>query len=176
MKIFIRIFWSLCILGVVFIFGAVAYSEPDTWIGYIYAKSKYDPEDKNLGGVSDHLKKVEGGYLEDRLDSYIFDKLSKAKPDSNEYKNILGFYANQAYGSRAGVRIFKEGEPYLKDLIRYGRLAEDSLTKQKYLFLAYGVATQHECYKPIFEPDFSIDQNFDFIESGDFDKVGIFHL
>jgi hypothetical protein len=99
MKIFITTFWSLCILGVVLVFGAVAYSEPDTWIGYMYAKSKYNSEEKNLGGISEHLKEVEGGYLGDRLDSYIFDKLSNAKPNSDEYKNILGFYANQAYSS-----------------------------------------------------------------------------
>lgn len=176
MKLFITIFWSFFILGVVLIFGAVAYSEPDTWIGYMYAKSKYDSDDKNLGGISKHLKEVEGGYLGDRLDSYIFDKLSQAKPDSDEYKNILGFYTNQSFGTRAGRRIFKEGEPYLKDIIRYGRLAEDPFRKQGYLFLAYGVATQDQCNKPMFKSDFSIDENFNFIESGDFDKVGIFQI
>jgi hypothetical protein len=72
--------------------------------------------------------------------------------------------------------MFEIGMPYLDSLIAYGRASEDSHTKETYLFIAYGVATRHQCYKPIFDSEYSIDENFDFLESGDYSKVGIHQL
>jgi len=173
MKRSIKIILALLVLGGVLVGGFYAYMEPQTWIGGIYLKSKYDPSEGDLQSVSKYLRTTNGGYIPPSFDDFLYGKLSVAKKDSEEYRNILGFYAHQSISSRAGTNIFESGEKYLDSIIGYGRSSSDKNKQLGFLFLAYGIAKKEQAYKPCFFSEESIARSFDYIESGELDKVAI---
>ena len=150
-----------------------AWGEPQSSLGQMYLKSRYDPAEENLQSISDQLKLTNGGYIPSSFDDFLYDKLAKAEKDSEEYKNILGFYANQSVFSRAGENIYESGDRYLGSIIEYGRNSPDKDAQKAFLFLAYGIARKEQAYKPSLSATGSISQRFDFIESGELAKVGI---
>jgi hypothetical protein len=173
MKTALKILALIFLLGVIYVIGVFTYYEPQFPLGEIYLKSKYDAEEQDLRSISEHLKETNGGRLPESFDHYLFNKLAKAKKDSTEYKNILGFYASQTESCDAGTNIFRDGSRYLPSIIQYGRAASSEEKQKGYLFLAYGVAKKKEAPSPMLTSQFSIDENFTFIETGKLSEVGI---
>jgi hypothetical protein len=166
---------TLVALGALALACGYAYMEPQSWIGGIYLRFKYNPEDRNLLKISSHLRETNGGSLPNSFDRYLFRRLEQAEPDSTEFRNIIGFYASQSMGSRAGSKMFDDGDQYLATVIRYGREATPETRQQGYLFLAYGIASKEQAYKPslFFFSSESIDDCFGHIERGDLHHLRI---
>ncbi|MES2981729.1 MAG: hypothetical protein V4727_05385 [Verrucomicrobiota bacterium] len=173
MKNALKILALIILLGVIYVIGVFTYYEPQSILGNIYLKSKYHAEEQDLRSISEHLKETNGGSLPESFDKYLFNKLVKTKEDSTEYKNILGFYADQSISSNAGMKIFEEGSQYLPSIIRYGRAASTEQRQKSFLFLAYGIAQKREAPSPMLNSQFSMDKNFTFIEEGNLSEVGI---
>lgn len=173
MKIVLKILALIFILGVVYVISVFTYYEPQSTLGHIYLKSKYRTEEPDLRNISEHLKETNGGSLPVSFDHFLFNKLAKAKKDSTEYKNILGFYADQSISSDAGMKIFEDGSQYLPPIIRYGRAASTEQRQKGFLFLAYGIAQKKEAPSPMLTSQSSIDENFKFIEEGNLSAVGV---
>jgi hypothetical protein len=166
---------TLVVLGALALTCGYAYMEPQSWIGGIFLRSKYNPEDPHLQKISSHLLETNGGYLPDSFDRYLFRRLEQAEPDSTEFRNIIAFYASQSMGSRAGSKMFEDGDQYLPSVIGYGREATPENRQQGYLFLAYGIASKEQAYKPslfFFSSD-SIDDCFGHVERGDLHRLRI---
>jgi hypothetical protein len=173
MKSALKILALIFLLGVIYVMGLFTYYEPQLPLGEIYLKSKYHAEEQDLKSISGHLQETNGGSLPESFDKYLFNKLAKSKKASNEYKNILGFYAYQAICSDAGGKIFEDGSQYLPSIIQYGRSASPEIRQKGFLFLAYGIAQKKEAPSPMLASQFSIDENFTFIEEGNLSAVGI---
>lgn len=169
------------ILEIVALIGALAFvfvyahMEPQSWIGGIYLRSKYNPADQDLKKVADYLRETNGGSIPESFDRHLFKRLDRAEPDSTEYRNIIGFYASQSMSSRAGDMMFKYGKRFLPSVISYGREANSKDAQQGYLFLAYGIASKKQAYKPslFFFSSESIDDCFSHLEKGDLHRLRI---
>lgn len=172
-KIIISAALALVALGMAGVVAVYAYFEPQTWIGGIYLKNRYDPDEPQLASISDHLKETDGGYLPPAMDAFLFAKLEGAEEGSTAYANILGFYAEQSKSSRAGSLIFEKGQRFLPSIIRMGRESASVDEKLGFLFLAYGVANKGQAYKPIFYEIQRIHDAFDHIERGELEESGI---
>ena len=149
-----------------------AYYEPQTWIGGFCFASQYDPEQPNLQNLSHYLLMTNGASLPDNADAYLFNKLNQTNKESQEYKNILGFYAIQSPSSRAGSLIFENGADHLPEIIRYGRETTDPTTQAGFLYLAYGVARKSMAYKPGFYSPQTAQEHFSLIDQGKFQEIG----
>ncbi len=173
MKIALKILALILILGVVYVISIFTYYEPQSTLGHIYLKSKYRAEEPDLRNISEHLKETNGGSLPESFDHFLFNTLAKAKKDSTEYRNILGFYAYQSTSSDAGMKIFEDGSQYLPSIIQYGRAASEENTQKGFLFLAYGIARKREAPAPMLTSQYSIEENLTLIEAGNLSAVGI---
>jgi len=175
MKRFKKMLATVVVFGALALACGYAYMEPQSLIGGIYLRFKYNPEDPDLQKISSHLRETNGGYLPESFDRYLFRRLKQAEPGSSEFRNIIGFYASQSMGSRAGSKMFEDGDHYLPSVIRYGREATPETKQQGYLFLAYGIASKEQAYKPslfFFSSD-SIDDCFGHVERGDLQHLRI---
>ena len=173
MKTTLKILTLIFILGLIFVISIYTYYEPQSDVGGIYIKSKYHAEEEDLQSISKHLQETNGGYLPENIDYFLCEKLAKAEKDSNEYKNILGFYAYQSTSGKAGMKIFEDGSKYLPSIIQYGRTTSSELRQEGYLFLAYGIAQKRPAYAPTLISKSSMDEKFTFIEEGNLSAVGI---
>ncbi len=170
-----KILEIIALIGALSLAFEYAYMEPQSWIGGIYLRSKYNPADQDLKKVADYLRKTNGGSIPESFDRHLFKRLVRAETDSTEYRNIIGFYASQSMSSRAGGMMFKYGKRFLPSVIRYGREATSKDAQQGYLFLAYGIASKNQAYKPslFFLSSDSIDDCFSHIEREDLHRLRI---
>ncbi|SHI52699.1 hypothetical protein SAMN02745181_0319 [Rubritalea squalenifaciens DSM 18772] len=160
---------SITGLGVI----SYAYMEPQSPSGLKYLKFKYDPSEPDLESISKQLFLTNGGHIPPTFDDFLFERLNHATMDSEEYKNILGFYATQSRYSRAGRNIYAKGESYLPSIITYGKQALTEERQTGFLFLAYGIAKKKELYKPSLYGDQSPLEYLQYIEKGRLDEVYI---
>ncbi len=166
-------FLPIVLGGIFLIVGFYAYMEPQTRIGDFYLRTVYDTSDEDLRRLSEHLRSTNGGYIPSTFDDFLFEKLSRTIRDSEEYRNILGFYARQSRSSRAGSNLFKNGDEYVSSIIEYGRESTEEEEQLGFLFLAYGIVKKEQAYNPSLSQVETISRSFDHIESGDYENVEI---
>gem|GEM_PF-4995204 len=152
---------------------AYLYVEPQSPFGILMLPLHTRSSDQDLAGLSRYLWKVNGGYLPASYEEALLERLDLAEPESPEYEQILGFFAQQNYSSRSGERICTAGKPYLEDILNLGRSANTAQRQQAFLMLAISVQLGRSLYKPFLDPSQDIVPLFDLVQRGELGAIPI---
>lgn len=123
-------------LGVPVVVIFYAKSEPNSSLGTFAVKMSYDPNSENLGDLAELLKKNEGGKVGAGMDRFLIERLDQVEPGSDEFRNIIGFYAKQSSIGQAGEQLFINGKKRLKNVVKLGLKQTDPSSARCYLHLA----------------------------------------
>ena len=163
--VLLPIFFILLIIG-------YSYHQPNSFLGVIYLHAIYDESTENLNNIHQHLENVNGGYLPNKFDEFLFNELSESSIESIKYKNIIGFYALQSSYSHQGELIINNGDTHILNIIEIGLSSSNKEISSGCLFLSFGIVNKRVLYKPQIDPS-DIKSNLELMKERKYNLVRV---